>query len=324
MWPPGLIQGGCRGPVTIVTSPHNPSRRVLRAAAVASPVVSDFEHRYVELGGIRSHYLEASTGGTIVLLHSGEFGASAEVCWERVIGPLAQRHHVIAPDWLGFGESDRIYDFSSGSGRRLKHMTLLLEYLGVGQALFVGNSMGGTALARVAAVGEPRWPMAGVALISGGGYAPDNEARRATLSYDGSHEGMRQIMRVLFHDPTWALRDEYIERRVALSRQPGAWEVVSAARFKAPWVPPRSQFGQPDTNPYEQISVPALVIAGARDKLREPGYADELGARIPDCQVEVYEGCGHMPNIERPERVISDLLAFAARLDLEPQSAIAR
>jgi pimeloyl-ACP methyl ester carboxylesterase len=283
--------------------------------------VSHFQHRYVEFGGIRSHYLEAGAGGTIVLLHSGEFGASAEVCWERVIGPLAEHYHVLAPDWLGFGESDRIYDFVSGGARRLKHMTLLLEHLRVQRALFVGNSMGGTALGRVAANGEPAWPLAAVALISGGGYAPDNEARRATLDYDGSAEGMRQIMRVLFHDPTWALRDEYIERRVATSREPGAWEVVSAARFKAPWIPPRSQFGQPDDTPYEQIKVPTLVIAGANDKLREPGYADELGAKIPDCHVEVYDRCGHMPNLELPDRVVADLLWFAQRLDLDARGA---
>jgi 2-hydroxymuconate-semialdehyde hydrolase len=285
--------------------------------------VSEYRHQLVDVGGIRSHYLEAGAGSTIVLLHSGEYGASAELCWERVIGPLGEHHHVIAPDWLGFGESDRIYDFGSGSGRRLAHMTTLLETLGVNDALFVGNSMGGTALARVAASGEPSWPMSGIALISGGGYAPDNAARRATLDYDGTPEGMRRIMRVLFHDPTWALREEYIERRVAASRAPGAWEVVSAARFKAPWIPARSQFGQPDTTPYEQISVPALVIAGAEDCLREPGYAGELAARIPDCRLAVYDECGHMPNLEHPERVVADLLGFARTLELGRDALVA-
>jgi 2-hydroxymuconate-semialdehyde hydrolase len=278
-----------------------------------------FHHRYLELGGTRTHYLEAGrpSSGTVVLLHSGEFGASAELCWERVIDGLAQRHHVIAPDWLGFGESDRIYDFAGGGARRVKHMSLLLEQIGVQRSLFVGNSMGGTALARVAAAREPNWPMAGIALISGGGYAPDNEARHVTLAYDGTPYAMRQIMRVLMFDAPWALEHDYIERRVAASREAGAWEVVSAARFKAPWIAARSQFGQPDETEYERIAVPALVIAGAEDRLREPGYAEALAARIPDCRLRVYKRCGHMANLEYPECVVEDLLAFAERLELD-------
>ncbi len=41
-----------------------------------------------------------------MLLHSGEFGGSAELCWEFSIGPLARDFRVIAPDWLGFGGTD--------------------------------------------------------------------------------------------------------------------------------------------------------------------------------------------------------------------------
>jgi 2-hydroxymuconate-semialdehyde hydrolase len=286
-------------------------------------VVSKIHHRFVDLGGIRSHYLEAGSGQNIVLLHSGEYGASAELCWERVITPLAERYHVIAPDWLGFGDTDKLYDFVSGQARRQKHMTLLLERIGVRRALFVGNSMGGTALARVAAAGDPPWPMVGVGLVSGGGYAPDNESRRATLDYDGSADAMRRIMEVLFHDPTWALRDDYILRRVEASRAPGAWEVIAAARFKPPWIPERNQFGQPDKTAYERISVPTLVMAGEDDCLREPGYAHELAARIPDSRLKVYASCGHMPNLEQPDRVVEDLMAFAAELDFGEKTALA-
>jgi hypothetical protein len=36
-----------------------------------------------------------------VVLHSGEFGGGAELCWEFNIGPLAADFRAIAPDWLG-------------------------------------------------------------------------------------------------------------------------------------------------------------------------------------------------------------------------------
>jgi pimeloyl-ACP methyl ester carboxylesterase len=47
-----------------------------------------------------------------VLLHFGEFGGSAELCWEFNIGPLAGDFRVIAPDWLGFGGTDKLRDLA--------------------------------------------------------------------------------------------------------------------------------------------------------------------------------------------------------------------
>jgi pimeloyl-ACP methyl ester carboxylesterase len=223
---------------------------------------------------------------------------------------------VIAPDWLGYGDTDKIFDFAGGTERRMWHLTEFLAAKEIEHAVFIGASMGGSALARAAAQPVPPWQMDAVVLISGGGFPPLNEHRQRLLDYDGTPEAMREIMRAIFHDATWAVEDDaYIERRVALGNQPGAWECVSAPRFKNPQMPPRSQFGNPDQTPYELIAPPTLIIAGAADKLREPGYADELGRRIPNARVIVYENCGHMPGLEFPERTCADVLAFLADLD---------
>ncbi len=63
--------------------------------------------RYLDVGGIRTHYLDAGDGPAVVLLHSGEFGGSAELCWEFNIGPLAGDFRVIAPDWRGTCSTSR-------------------------------------------------------------------------------------------------------------------------------------------------------------------------------------------------------------------------
>jgi pimeloyl-ACP methyl ester carboxylesterase len=95
-------------------------------------------------------------------------------------------------------------------------------------------------------------------------------------------------------------------------------EAVAAARFKSPQVPARLEFGQPDTTDYEAIAVPVLVLAGAQDKLREPGYAEAVAARIPSARVRVYENCGHVPNLEVPEAVAHDVLTFLREVDPGP------
>lgn len=59
--------------------------------------------------------------------------------------------------------------------------------------------------------------------------------------------------------------------------------------------------------------MPTLLIAGANDPLREPGYANRLHERIAGSELRVYERCGHMPNLEHAERFNDDVLAFLER-----------
>jgi 2-hydroxymuconate-semialdehyde hydrolase len=253
--------------------------------------------RFVNVGGIRTHYLDAGDGPPIVLLHSGEFGGSAELCWEYNVAALATDHRVIAPDWLGFGQTDKLRDFVSGTDRMVKHMAAFLDTMAVDEADFVGVSMGATMLLREAASNRCRLPVRRMVVASGGGFIPDNEFRRANMNYDGTPEMMSTIIEANFTDPRWHRDEDYIARRVAASNAPGAWESVAAARFKSPVLPPRTEFGQADTIEYENIPYATLAVAGSEDKLREPGYHAAL-RRIPDSEVVVLEGAGHLLNIE--------------------------
>jgi pimeloyl-ACP methyl ester carboxylesterase len=284
-------------------------------STAARLTVFDARSEYIEVDAIRTHYLTAGDGPPLVLLHSGEFGACAELSWELVIPRLAEHYRVVAPDWLGFGETDKIFDFGGGTARRLRHMAAFLAHLGIERAPFVGSSMAGTVLARVLAGPDPVLPVSAAVLVSGGGFVPLNESRQALLDFDGSEQAMRSMIRVLLHDPAWALSNDYIARRLAIANRPGAWEAVAAARFKSPQVPARLEFGQPDTTDYEAIGVPVLVLAGAQDKLREPGYAEAIATRIPSARARVYENCGHVPNLEVPEAVAHDVLTFLREVD---------
>jgi pimeloyl-ACP methyl ester carboxylesterase len=275
-----------------------------------STAVSAWQDRYVAVDGIRTHYLEAGEGRPVVLLHAGEFGGAAEMSWEHTIPALAEHYRVIAPDWLGFGHTDKVHDFVSGAQRRLEHMRRFVQDLDLGPAAFVGNSMGGLLLARAVSADPPLWPAEAVVIVSAGGLAPENEHRKALLDYDCTVESMRAVLRVLFHDPRFADDDEYVHRRHAMSIVAGAWECAAAARLRSPVAPQRSDFGTPDPTPWEAIACPALMVAGENDVLKLPGYATALADRMPDGRLVVYPACGHAPNIEVAEQFNADVLAF--------------
>ena len=94
-----------------------------------------YQHRTVYVGDIKTHFLEAGNGPDLVLLHGGEYGASAEITWRYNIDTLAQRFHILAPDIPGWGLTDKLYSFSDPAGLRIKHLQRFLETLGHRQGL---------------------------------------------------------------------------------------------------------------------------------------------------------------------------------------------
>lgn len=263
--------------------------------------------RFVVAAGLRTHFLEAGDGFPVVLLHSGEFGGCAELSWERTIPALASHFRVIAPDWSGFGETEKVFSFDDMWGYRLRHIAAFLQVLGIDRAHFIGNSMGGTLLLQALTEDRP-WPAEKVVIISGGGSIPENEARDILNSYDGSVEHMRRIVGTIFVDPTFANNDGYVERRHAFSRKPGAWEATAAARLRAPWRTAGQRMPQPPD--YTRIKAPILLITGARDPLREPGFGGRLQKQIPGSHLHEVAECGHCPHIEQSDEVNASMLRF--------------
>ena len=278
--------------------------------------------KYVSVDGIGTHYLEAGDAlrgvrPTILLLHSAEFGGAAEITWAENINVLGQHYHVLAPDHLGFGRTEKIFDFGNQFERRIRHIRRFLEIMAVGPVHVMGSSMLGGLSLTVASRKQPDWPLRSVVCCSGGGDAPDNEARKILNTFDGAKEHMRAIVDTMFVDPKWAADEDYITRRWELATLPGAWEATAAARFKAPFRDAARVRSERDQIPYANISVPVLVFAGKHDPLRLPGYTDGFVPQIPCAQLHVFENAGHMGNIECADEFNARTLAFLTAVDSE-------
>ena len=61
-----------------------------------------FEPRFVEIDGLRIHFVDEGDGSPVVLLH-GE--PTWSFLYRKVIAPLSARARVVAPDLPGFGRS---------------------------------------------------------------------------------------------------------------------------------------------------------------------------------------------------------------------------
>ncbi len=64
--------------------------------------------------------------------------------------------------------------------------------------------------------------------------------------------------------------------------------------------------------PYEKLDLPVLILTGAHDRLfRIEEDVAEMKGRIRDVDEKLYRDAGHLIPMERPERFVLDLLAFA-------------
>jgi 2-hydroxymuconate-semialdehyde hydrolase len=267
-----------------------------------------FQRKEILVDGVETSYLEAGSGDPVVLLHGGEFGGEAEICWELTIPALAEHYRVLAPDLLGFGRTAKLIDFVDGRMRRLRHFARFVELVGANGAPCIGNSMGGMLLLFDAASEAPLLAPRKIVSINGGGALTDSTHTDALFSYNGSMEGMGKIVEALFYDERWFRDEAYVRRRRDISLAPGAWEAVAAARFRRP---KDLQDARPASGiAYGRIQADTLIMAGEQDKLKPSRWWEELTGQIAHARVATIPDAGHCPQIEQPELVNQILIDF--------------
>ncbi|MGA3252998.1 MAG: alpha/beta hydrolase [Mycobacterium sp.] len=277
----------------------------------------EIHRKTVLVDGLVTSYLEAGAGDPVVMLHGGEFGASAELGWERNIAALAAQYRVLAPDQLGFGQSAKVIDFVDGRGMRIRHVARFCEVLGIGSAHFIGNSMGAINLLTDTTSDTPLLPVRTLAIICGGGQIQQNRHFDALQQYDATLHAMRRIVEALFYNPGYPADEHYVRRRYESSIAPGAWEAVAAARFRRPDASSRPSSTPSTALPYERINVPTLVVEGGGDKLLPTGWAAEIAEQIEGARSVVVDEAGHCPQIEQSAAVNGLLLDFFGKVSAQ-------
>ena len=268
-----------------------------------------YQHRTIVVGDIKTHFLEAGSGPDLVLLHGGEYGASAEITWRANIDALAQRFHVVAPDLLGWGLTDKLYSFSDPAGLRIKHLQRFLETLGIGKAFFVGNSAGG-GLALRASVRRPSpLQIQKMVTICGNASVFKTNSQADLENYTPSLENMKKIVALLYHDFKWQT-DENIRERYECSIIPGAWESLSAARLRSPAHQVRSTTEE-FVKQLSQLTIPLLIMSCEHDPLNQSDWDVNFQKIVPGSKIHRFMHSAHEPQIEETQefnRVLTEFL----------------
>ena len=266
----------------------------------------------VRAEGVVTHYLEGGlpSGETLVLIHDGGFGADGWVTWYPVIDRLAARYHIYAPDLLGFGGTQKIYDFGQGArSQKIDHIAHWMRAVGIENAYVAGNSASGSLALFAALRGE--WPIRKVISIAGtGGPYMRFDSYGPLRDYVPGKDAMRRIVELMVSRRD-AVMEKLVDERYQRSLIRGHWENLAAPRLRPPG--PKTK-EEPDDKPFlaglAKIQVPVLLIAGRDDLLLEQGWEEKLAAHIPHSKTFVVEGARHQPQFDGPDLVCDAIEAF--------------
>ena len=256
-----------------------------------------FEPKTVGAEGVETSYLEAGSGPPVLMLHGSGPGVSGTANWQYNIPVLAEKFHVLAPDIVGFGATERPTDIVYSLRAWTDHVWAFLDALGIEKTAIVGNSLGGR-IALQMATDRPERISRMVLMGSPGVGMSLTEGLQALRAYEPSHDAMRALLRNYFAvDPT-LITDELVAIRYEASVADGAYEAYRAMFFD-----PRHKGSELGITEEEvrAIATPALLVHGREDKVVPLSVSVSMLDLLPNADLHVFSHCGHWTQIERAD-----------------------
>jgi pimeloyl-ACP methyl ester carboxylesterase len=296
------------------------------ARKVSAIGAAEVRSRTATVHGRSVSYLEAGSGELLLLVHG--MAGNAEN-WRPVIEPLALGSAVIAPDFPGHGNSaPGGGDYSLGS--LASGLRDLMLTLGHERATLVGHSLGGG----VAMQFVYQFPemVERLVLVSSGGLGPDVSAILKAAALPGAD---------LFISATAGVggrAGSLVGRGLGMVGLAPSADVAEVARGYASLSDPerrkaflatlRAVVGTDGQRVaaldrlYLAEALPVLILWGECDPIIPVAHGEDAHAQLPNSRLEVFEGVGHMPQLERPGSFVASMQRFLdetepARFDRE-------
>ncbi|HSV50919.1 MAG TPA: alpha/beta fold hydrolase [Burkholderiaceae bacterium] len=277
--------------------------------------------QFIEVDSIRTRYWEAGTAGSAVLLLHG-IGCSV-LEWKSNVEALATQHRVFALDLLGFGLTDKPADETYSLRRLARFILDFMKLKGISQAHLAGNSLGGRLALECAALAPGQ--ITSLLLVDPAGIAQRKtlfEFRLATLPVLGeiftwpNRLGTKMLWRKAFAAPSSFVTEELVATKLFLARQPGAQSAfLKTLRAFLDFRGFRPELVKQLDVALPGILAPTLVLWGRDDRFVPAAHAEVLQQKLPNVEVQIWDHCGHAPQVEHSKRFNETALGFWRGLD---------
>jgi non-heme chloroperoxidase len=265
-------------------------------------------------GGLKLHVREwgKANGSPILFIHGW---SQNHLCWDKQYeSPLADEFRLVAYDLRGHGMSEAPLEperYTDG-GLWADDLAAIVSELRLDRVVLVGWSYGAFVICdyvrahgqdRVAAIefveGAVKLGEAAFGTLIGPGFL-DHFVDATAEDLPTSIRAMRSFVKTCLVKPVSA--DDF-EAAVC-------WNVVVPARIRANLA--ARELDCDDV--LRALNVPLLVTQGRKDTVVLPAMAEHVLATCPTAEASWYEGVGHAPHLEEPERFNRELAALTRRV----------
>lgn len=283
-----------------------------------------FESHWLDLGGLRLHYLDEGRGTPIVLVHGNP---TWSFYYRELAREFRRTHRVIVPDHIGCGLSDKPgdarYEYTLES--HVRDIEALLEHLGLAEnVLLVGHDWGGMIAAACALRRLER--VSAIAFLNTAGFLlPPGQrlpwqlwlirnvpllpavlvrgfnAFSVGASYLATAKGLPRDVRRAYRAPydSWQSRIATLRFVQDIPLKPG-----DRSYPLAKWVDERLE---------RLRALPVFIGWGERDFVFDRRFLAEWRRRLPDAEVHSFADAGHYVLEDAGERLIPKLRGFVDR-----------
>ena len=258
------------------------------------------EEKFLQIDGNKIRYLESGNSKkTLVLIHG--LGASAER-WDQIIPLFEDEFHVVVPDLIGFGYSDKpLVDYT------LEFFSDFLQKFFIASDIkrpnLIGSSLGGQICAEFAISHSQE--IEKLILVSPSGmmkqstpaldayimaalYPNEKSAKNAFELMEGSGKNVNEL-----------IINGFVERM----RLPNAKLAFISTLLGI-------KNSELISSKLQTISTPTMIIWGSHDPVIPIHYADSFVSTIQDCRFFRMDGCGHTPYVQDPYTFASKVKEF--------------
>ncbi|WP_164985075.1 alpha/beta fold hydrolase [Ammoniphilus sp. CFH 90114] len=255
--------------------------------------------RQIKLSHGTTYYLEAGQGEPLILLHGVGFFTGGDY-WLENIKELSQHYQVYAPDFVGWGEGDRL-DVEYSFSYLADFVREFQDGLGISSAHIVGHSMGGWVASVLGYESPDR--VRTLTLVGAGGISTRVIPMMSSFTPPSYEEVLKHVKETTRIENA----EEAAKRWHQRAQIPGAAEAYLKIMTHMKNPIHRARYNTRRRLPH--IKVPTLILWGSEDKINELSMGEEMQAMIPNSELAVLPYGHYLPS-EAPKEFNSLVISF--------------